>query len=115
LSVLVPGVGVESDRFGDGAAVVSSAVWSVAPLGCSASCELDEFGMPLELGASVGRGASVDVEVVAMGDGGGPVAGVGLAAATGASAASGADTEVGVKVVVGEAAGPVGDAGAGEA
>jgi hypothetical protein len=114
LRVRVPGVWIESDWSGDVAAVVSSAVWGVVPLDCSASCEPDEFGMPPGLGASVGPGA-VDVGVVAVGDGRGPVAGVGLAAATGVPATSGADTEVGVKVVVGEASGPAEDAMASEA
>src|ERR1700691_2645462 len=57
LSVLVPGVWVESDWSRDGEVVVSSAVWGITPLGCSASREPDEFGVSPGVGASVALGA----------------------------------------------------------
>ncbi len=76
LGVLVSGVWVESDWWRDAAVIMSSAVWAITPLGCSASREPDEFGVPPGVCASVAVGA------VAVGDGGGPVAGVGLAAST---------------------------------
>jgi hypothetical protein len=108
LSVLVPGVWVESDWPGDGAVVVSSAVWSVAVLGRSVSCEPDVFG------ALPGLGALVDVGDVAVAGGRVPVAGVGLAAPVGVAVTPRVEGGVGVDPAADGEGGSTEDVVAGE-
>ncbi len=108
LGVLVPGVWVEFDWPGDGAVVVLPAVWGVASLDCSTSCEPDEFGVFPRLDATI------DVVAVAVEDGMGPVASVGLATPAGVPATPRVDGGVGVDPAADEESGVPEDAVAGE-